>query len=68
MSKPFWILHALLLTLSSELVVSTLVETFVFEEGPHITWEMSAIARPVVTGKRGANAQLPLKVSLAPIV
>ncbi|KZT02243.1 cytochrome P450 [Laetiporus sulphureus 93-53] len=49
-----------------KLVLSTIVEAFAFAEGPPITWEMSSIVRPTVTGQRTTNAQLPLKVSLAP--
>lgn len=54
------------LMLASELVVSTLVEKLIFEEDTHITWEMSTIVRPTVTGKRSNNSELPLRVSLAP--
>ena len=68
MSESFCFRNARCFTVRTELVVSTLVEKFVFEEGPHVTWEMSLVVRPVVTGERGASTQLPLKVSIAPTV
>ncbi|KAL5482417.1 hypothetical protein ACEPAI_9011 [Sanghuangporus weigelae] len=49
--------------LEMKVVLSVLLEKFIFEPGPEVYWGMGGIISPIVkeTGKRGQN---PLKVSL----
>ena len=48
-----------------ELVLSSLVEKFVFSSGPPIAWEMPIIARPTVAASGDTSTQLPITISLA---
>ena len=48
--------------ISSELVLSVLLETFEFGLGPEIDWTMVGIARPIAKNASNKTA-LPLKVN-----
>ncbi|KAH8115657.1 cytochrome P450 [Phellopilus nigrolimitatus] len=48
-----------------KLVLSVLLEKFVFAPGPEIEWEMGALHSPVLKNSEDRSQQLPLKVTLA---
>ncbi|KAH8115665.1 cytochrome P450 [Phellopilus nigrolimitatus] len=48
-----------------KLVLSVLLEKFVFAPGPEIKWEMGALHSPVLKNSMEKSSQLPLKVTLA---
>ncbi|KAH8107332.1 cytochrome P450, partial [Phellopilus nigrolimitatus] len=48
-----------------KLVLSVLLERFVFAPGPEIKWEMGALHSPVLKNSMEKSSQLPLKVTLA---
>ncbi|KAI5118021.1 hypothetical protein M0805_003458 [Coniferiporia weirii] len=50
-----------------KLVLSVLLETFVFGPGPEVSWQMSAVATPVVKGAGKDRFELPLSLSLVEI-
>ncbi|KAI5118019.1 hypothetical protein M0805_003456 [Coniferiporia weirii] len=47
-----------------KMVLSLLLEKFIFSPGPEIYWAMATQASPVVKGQTGTFPQLPLKMSL----
>ena len=44
------------------MVLSVLLEAFIFEPGPPVKWEMGIITVPRVTGAASNIPQLPLKI------
>ena len=46
-----------------EMLLSTLLEKFIFEPGPAISWALGPTPLPIVNDT-AAEGQLPLKVSL----
>ena len=48
----------------SELVLTVLLESLVFEPGPELEWEISGIVRSVLKNSTDKTPQTPLKVSL----
>ncbi|KAH8115664.1 cytochrome P450 [Phellopilus nigrolimitatus] len=47
-----------------KLVLSVLLERFVFAPGPEINWEMSGLHSPILKNSEDRSPQLPLKVTL----
>ncbi|KAH8115673.1 cytochrome P450, partial [Phellopilus nigrolimitatus] len=47
-----------------KLVLSVLLENFIFAPGPDINWEMGTLHSPVVRNSENKSPQLPLKVTL----
>ncbi|KAI5116489.1 hypothetical protein M0805_000623 [Coniferiporia weirii] len=47
-----------------KMVLSILLEAFVFEPGPDIFWELGLISTPAAEGTKDGMPRLPLKVSL----
>ncbi|KAL5521682.1 hypothetical protein ACEPAF_2430 [Sanghuangporus sanghuang] len=46
-----------------KLVLSMLLESFKFEPGAEVEWQMSGVARPTLKGSADKSSMLPLKVS-----
>ena len=46
------------------MVLSVLLEAFIFESGPSVRWEMGVITVPRLIGATNNIPQLPLKISL----
>lgn len=46
------------------MVLSVLLETFVFKPGPDIFWVMSALAAPIPVGQKDIYPRLPIRLSL----
>ena len=50
--------------LEIKLVLSSIIEKFVFAPGPKVVWEMSLISRPTYPESGNNVTQLPVMVSL----
>ncbi|KAI5117682.1 hypothetical protein M0805_003472 [Coniferiporia weirii] len=47
-----------------KMVLSILLETFIFESGPSIFWSFGLISTPIAEGTKDGMSRLPMKVSL----